>query len=757
MTTFKGTVKNDKNNGSTANDSLTGLAGSDTLSGGLGNDFIDGGVDNDLLNGENGNDTLVGGDGKDTLNGGSGDDKLDGGKDNDKLSGDTGNDTLNGGAGADTMTGGDGNDYYFVDNLKDFISETNKVVTTGGNDTIESVLLNYTLPTNVENLILGGIEISNGTGNKSDNVITGNLADNYLRGDAGNDKLIGNAGVDTLDGGLGMDTLIGGDDSDVYFMNNTEDTIVEEVDGGELDQVNATVSFNLNSAPNVEALELSGAKATDGTGNELNNLIQEKEGGTVVKSLSGMAGDDTLDGAGGDDTLEGGEGNDILEGGDGTDTAIYNDLQKNYQITANVDSTGVAQLVVKYVGNTDNGAIDEGEDILSNIEILQFSDGSTINAADVIAGTVDAPTETPIDGTTPPIVETPIETKPTTPTVSNDAVELAATKPPADMVFDFDLPLTENADKIDVSSFTAKAVRLLALGGNDTIQGGASVVRWIDGGEGNDSILGGDGTADTLLGGAGDDLLSAGSLYSLSIYSPGDSAKNVLSGGLGNDTLVGGKGDDMLIGGAGDDKLYGDAVLSTFERWDGHGNDGNDTLIGGAGNDILSGFDGSNSLDGGAGDDSINSGSGNDNIVGGAGNDKIYANGGNDTINAGAGVDSITGGKGADVFIFAKGDSGVGEPVIVKKESVAQRDVITDFEEGIDIFDFTAIADGKLSFVGTKAFSGNNQVRYELDFVHSTTIVKLNLDNDPKTTEMEIELTGFKNLTADDFVLVKSA
>jgi Ca2+-binding RTX toxin-like protein len=152
-----------------------------------------------------------------------------------------GNDTLNGGAGADTMTGGDGNDYYFVDNLKDFISETNKVVTTRGNDTIESVLLNYTLPANVENLILGGIEISNGTGNKSDNVITGNLADNYLRGDAGNDKLIGNAGVDTLDGGLGMDTLIGGDDSDVYFMNNTEDTIIETENGGDLDQVNATV------------------------------------------------------------------------------------------------------------------------------------------------------------------------------------------------------------------------------------------------------------------------------------------------------------------------------------------------------------------------------------------------------------------------------------------------------------------------------------------------------------------------------------
>ena len=722
MTTFKGTVKNDKNNGSKANDSLTGLAGSDTLSGGLGDDFIDGGVDNDLLNGETGNDTLVGGDGKDTLNGGSGDDKLDGGKGNDKLSGDTGNDTLNGGAGVDTMTGGDGNDYYFVDNLKDFISETNKVVTTGGNDTIESVLLNYTLPTNVENLILGGIEISNGTGNKSDNVITGNLADNYLRGDAGNDKLIGNAGVDTLDGGLG---------SDVYFMNNTEDTIVEEVDGGELDQVNATVSFNLNSAPNVEALELSGAKATDGTGNELNNLIQEKEGGTVVNSLSGMAGDDTLDGAGGDDTLEGGEGNDILEGGDGTDTAIYNDLQKNYQITANVDSTGVAQLVVKYVGNTDNGAIDEGEDILSNIEIIQFSDGSTLSTSDVISGKTDKPIdEKPVDEKP---TEKPVDTKPSTSTTSDDAFEIKATTPPADMVFDFDLSLTDGADKVDVSAFTAKAVRLLALGGDDTIQKSNrydGIVRWIDGGDGNDSIKGGY-KADTLLGGTGDDSLdSTGEYQDYMGHAYYDSVKNVLSGGTGNDTLYGGRGGDILIGGEGNDLLKGEQG-------------GNDSFYGGLGDD---------SIQAGGGDEYATV------IDSGIGNDTIKASSGNDTINAGAGVDLITGGGGADIFIFAKGDSGIGEPVVVKKDVTAvQRDKITDFEVGSDIFDFSAISNGKLSYIGTAAFSGNNQVRYELDFVHSITVVKLNLDNDPKTTEMEIELTGFKNLTADDFVLVKSA
>ncbi|MEI7795711.1 MAG: calcium-binding protein [Methylococcaceae bacterium] len=683
MAQFKGTSKADKNNGSPANDSLTGLAGSDTLSGGLGNDFLDGGVDNDLLNGENGNDTLFGGDGKDTLIGGSGNDDLNGGKDNDKLTGDAGNDTLNGGAGADTMTGGDGNDYYFVDNLKDFISESNKVVTSGGKDTVDSVLLNYTLPTNVENLILSGNDVSNGTGNKADNAITGNAADNYLRGGEGKDTLTGGAGVDTLDGGFGIDTLIGGDDSDVYFMDNTEDTIIETAEGGELDQVNATVSFNLSSAQNVEALELSGANAIDGT-----------------------------------------------------DTAIYNDLQKNYQITSSVGS-GVSQIIVKFIGGDGNNRDDggEGEDILSNIEIIQFSDGSTINAADVIAGTVDAPTDTTVVDETP-VVETPIVkpvVKPTVPTVSNDAFERAATKPPKDMVFDWDFSQTENAETLDLSSLpSAINVRIMALGGNDTLQGGGTV-RWIDGGEGNDSILGGDGTADTLLGGAGDDFLSAGgySVYSSNNgnssfwgYSGNDSAKNVLSGGLGNDTLTGGTVDDVLIGGEGNDILYGAGTSPDFS--------------------IAQAI-------------TYAKGNGNDTLIGSAGNDTLIGSAGNDTLNGGTGVDNLNGGAGADTFVFAKGDSGVGVPVVEKGVTVAKRDVITDFDvPSGDALDLSAIAGGNLNYVGMKPFSAINQVRYEMDFVNTTTIVKLNLDNDPKTTEMEIELTGFKNLTADDFVLVKA-
>jgi Ca2+-binding RTX toxin-like protein len=638
MATFKGTIKADKNNGTKDNDSITGEAGNDVLSGGLGNDFLDGGKDNDLLNGENGNDTLSGGDGKDTLNGGSGHDSLNGGKHDDKLFGDEGNDTLNGGAGADMMTGGLGNDYFFVDNYKDSVVETDEIGS--GNDTVESVLLNYTLTANVENLILAGNEASNGTGNLFDNTITGNKANNYIRGDDGNDKLIGGAGVDTLDGGLGMDTLIGGDDSDIYFMDNTEDTIVENAKGGKADKINATVSFSLSAAPNVEYLELSGDQATDGTGNELDNLIQEKSDGNIANYFSGMEGNDTLNGAGGDDTLEGGDGNDILNGGDGSDTAIYNDLQKNYQITPNVGSDGVAQLIVRYIGggtDTNNkdsiDAITEGTDILSNVEIIQFSDGSTINAADIIAGTVDTPTETPVVDETP-VVETPIVkpvvVKPVTPTVSRSTVELAATQPPEDLVFEFDFSLTKDADTFDIAVLpNAKTARILALGGDDSIQGGTAA-RWIDGGAGNDVIVGGV-SGDTLLGGVGNDSLDSG------------------EGDVNSDLAIAPDKNGIYH--------YQSDWTQMFQSWLGGSYNFDNTYsryreYGDGENTATTNISAYPSIDPAAHTNVLS---------GGAGDDVLVGRWGSESLIGGSGVDNLSSGGGVDTFIFVKGDSGVGK------------------------------------------------------------------------------------------------
>jgi Ca2+-binding RTX toxin-like protein len=161
-----------------------------------------------------GNDVISGNTGNDTLDGGKGDDKILGGKGNDKLIGGDGNDTLKGGLGADTMQGGDGNDYYFVDDIKDIVTESNKNGRLGGNDTIESTLA-YTLDKNIENLVLTGDKKIDGTGNEFANQISGNSADNVLTGNAGNDDIFGDKGADTLFGGDGEDILAGGEGADV--------------------------------------------------------------------------------------------------------------------------------------------------------------------------------------------------------------------------------------------------------------------------------------------------------------------------------------------------------------------------------------------------------------------------------------------------------------------------------------------------------------------------------------------------------------
>lgn len=346
--------------GAGKNDKLSGMAGADTLRGNAGNDLLDGGAGDDALDGGNGNDNLMGNAGNDTLEGGAG------------------KDTLNGGAGVDSMTGGDGDDYYVVDNSKDRVIETNKSVILGGKDTVKATS-SYTLGENIENLILDDAEGKgfNGTGNKSDNIITGNIGDDTLNGMAGNDKLDAGEGDDTLDGGLGIDTLIGGNGSDVYYMNNLEDKIIEIEDGGDQDQIIAKVNFNLTQSENVEVLTLSGSKAKEGDGNELNNLLQEEANGKTNNLFNGNGGDDVIYGQGGNDTLEGGEGNDELDGGDGKDTAVFTGSSEDYQITRNIDVEGVAQLIIEYKGNDET--ILEGRDILTNVEILQFAEGETIN------------------------------------------------------------------------------------------------------------------------------------------------------------------------------------------------------------------------------------------------------------------------------------------------------------------------------------------------------------------------------------------
>jgi Ca2+-binding RTX toxin-like protein len=271
--------------GNSANNSIYGLDGKDYLRGGTGNDYLDGGNGNDYLDGGIGIDTMIGGSGNDTylvdnagdvvtetdatatggidtvnaavsyilganienltltgsaitgtgnasnniiagttgnntLSGGDGNDVLNGGAGDDNLDGGLGNDNLNGGTGNDTMSGGDGDDVYIVDSINDITTETS---TTGGKDRV-SASVNWTLGSNIENLILTGTAIS-GTGNTLDNTITGNASDNTLAGGDGNDTLSGGTGNDSLSGGIGNDNLIGGNGNDALDGGDGDDIL----------------------------------------------------------------------------------------------------------------------------------------------------------------------------------------------------------------------------------------------------------------------------------------------------------------------------------------------------------------------------------------------------------------------------------------------------------------------------------------------------------------------------------------------------
>ena len=160
--------------------------------------------------------------------------------------GGTGDDTLDGLKGIDTMIGGDGNDVYYVDNIKDTITEEDQSKSNAGDDDIvHSIAASYILPANVEHLIIDGKAKGNAIGNVLDNKQIGNLAVNILSGLAGDD---------TLDGGSGNDTLTGGDGNDtfVFFQgikgNKNIDTVKDFVHGQDKIYLSADIFSKLADA-----------------------------------------------------------------------------------------------------------------------------------------------------------------------------------------------------------------------------------------------------------------------------------------------------------------------------------------------------------------------------------------------------------------------------------------------------------------------------------------------------------------------------
>ena len=270
-----------------------------------------------------------------------------------------------------------------------------------------------------------------------------------------------------------------------------------------------------------------------------------------------------------------------------------------------------------------------------------------------------------------------------------------------------------------------------------------------------DDILDNSGSisGDVLLGGGNDTLLGeAGEIHGL------------IDGGTGDDVIHSGLADDMIIGGAGADEIWGgagndtasyegsaDGVRVSLNRGAGwYGDAAGDTLrdienlIGSARQDHLVGNSAANMLDGGNADDILSGLSGNDILSGGNGEDNILGGSGNDLISGDRHQDRLTGGDGEDIFAFLN--------ILDSGPANTERDNITDFTQGQDLIDLTALGD---LFFGGTAFSGSaGEIIYYHVAGGTRTVVEIDTDGDTVADFGILLSNAAHTMTAADFLFV---
>jgi parallel beta-helix repeat protein len=461
---------------------------------------------------------------------------------------------------------------------------------------------------------------------------------------------IGTSGNDLMDGTEEGEELQGLAGNDTYIVNHSTDVVTEKANEGTDDHVLSSITYTLTS--NVEHLTLTGVRATNGYGNELNNR------------LVGNAESNTLKAAGGHDTLDGGLGADILEGGDGNDTyyvdnagdivtekhntglggsdVIYSSV--DYALPSEVEKIVLIGGAIRAWGNADSGNNLIGnhlDNLLDGLAGADRMEGGLGNDSYVVDNAGDLTIEAPGQGED--TIYTSIGL-----TLSSTIEHIVAIGGDA-------INLTGNELNNRVIGNAAANV-LKGAAGHDTLDGGASA-DWLEGGEGDDTYYidnPGDVVVENANGGydtvyssfdnallenierlilTGNSIWARGNTLSGNVLI-GNAAANTLDGmggadymegGLGNDTyIVDNWGDQVIEGrGGGIDRIFssvGYTLSPEVEQLFGTGADAIE-LVGNALNNTITGNSGKNVLRGGSGHDTLSGGLGNDRLVGSTGKD----------------------------------------------------------------------------------------------------------------------------------------
>jgi Ca2+-binding RTX toxin-like protein len=540
----------------------------------------------------NGSSPLLGFGGNDTLNGNAG---------NDILNGNGGNDTLNGGAGNDTLNGGAGIDIAsFAGALSNFSFETG---TTNTNITI----IDNAGTEGIDTLIGGTVETLR-FNNVNYTVVNGSQAANVnLNGSAANSQAVfGFDGNDTLNGGAGNDIVHGGAGNDAItydvgaLANGGRDIVI----GGA-----GTDTFVVNGNATAETFRIyarADALLAGITGLSASSDIVVTRNGTnnasVVAELSGIeeiiintgAGNDTVTAVGNFLPTSLAFNTITINGSDGDDTVDITSLTSAHRVVLNTSGGNdhiVGPVRVQDVINITTAAVVENGTASNDVMNGTASDDTLSGHAgnDLLLG--NAGNDTMMGGLGDDIYQV---------TDGGDVVVEYLDEGSDTVWSSVNYSLGDNVENLvyggtgDFVGFGNSLNNTLAgAGGNDVLYGGAGN-DWMTGGAGLDTLAGGlgddtyaVGDADVVIENEGegfdtvyasvDFVLSAnveqlvltgsavisgtGSDDDNTLYGVTNSAANILSGGLGNDTYIVDAGDTVVE--AADGGRY-DTVYSAF-------------------------------------------------------------------------------------------------------------------------------------------------------------------------------------------------
>ncbi|MEN5036762.1 calcium-binding protein [Pseudomonas sp. TWI929] len=504
---------------------------------------------------------------------------------------------------------------------------------------------------------------------------------------------------------------------------------------------------------------VSGSDATD-------TLV----GTAGVDVIYGLAGDDQLIGGAGNDQLIGGPGNDLLDGGNGNDRLYGGEGDDRYIVNATGDvvvenAQGGRDLVeasISYVlGANVEDLLLKGTSGISGTgnaldNVLTGNSGNNVLTGgagnDTLDGGAGRDTLRGGEGDDVYLVDDARDTVTELAGQGTDTVRSTAAS----------YTLGNNVENLVL---VGSALSGKGNGLNNVITGNAQS-NLLDGGAGADTLIGGDGddtytvdnaddrVVETTQGAAGgiDTVYSylengtvvlADNIENARIFAKG--ASHITGNSLDN-LIYAGNGVNHIDGGAGIDTLAytyapvkgGKGITLTLSESTAT------TASGSSGADVVMGIEkviGSNYADN-------LTGSRGDNVLdGGKGNDQLFGGDGNDTLIGGLGKDILAGGAGADIFKFgALAEMGT---------SSSTRDVISDFESGIDKIDLSALdantttsADNPfVSFIAANAaFTAAGQLKFSAGVLYGNT------DGDA-AAEFSIQLTGVTTLTVNDLIL----